>query len=82
MSENNRLENKVDKIIDDTTEIKITLAKQHIVLVEHESRSTKLENIVLPIHKKFMMLEGALKFIGIISVILGIIEAIRMMIGK
>lgn len=84
MSENplNRIENKLDKITEDVTDIKVILAKQHVVLVEHESRSTKLEAIVLPIQRKITLFEGALKFIGAISILVAIAEGIHKLVQK
>jgi len=82
MDRDDRIENKIDKLGSDMTEVKVTLGKQHVVLVEHESRSTKLEAIVLPLHRKVTMLEGALKLIGGISVIMGIIKAVSMAVGN
>lgn len=76
MERDDRIEHKLDKVAEDMTDVKVTLAKQHVVLVEHESRSTKLEAIVLPIHRKVTMLEGALKLIGSASIIYGIIKVI------
>lgn len=78
MERDDRIENKLDSIIADMGEVKITIAKQHVVLVEHESRSTKLESIVLPLYKKAIMVEGVLKFVGLLGVIAGIVEVIRM----
>ncbi len=75
-----RIENKLDKMAEDITEIKVTLGKQHVVLVQHESRSTKLETIVGAVQKKISMFEGALKLLGGISIILGLIEVIKMVI--
>lgn len=80
MDNNQRTQDKLDKIAWDITEIKVTLAEQHVTLKEHTSRSTKLEDIVIPIQRKFAMLEGALKLIGVLSLILGVIEAARMFI--
>lgn len=76
----NRIENKLDKMAEDISEIKVTLGKQHVVLVQHESRSTKLETIVAVVQKKVSMFEGALKLIGGLGVILGIIEAIKALV--
>lgn len=80
MERDERIEGKIDKIQEDITDIKITLAKQHVVLVEHESRSTKLESIVLPLNKKLTMAEGVIKFIASIGVIVGLINLIKLFI--
>lgn len=80
MDRNNRIEDKLDSIHADITDIKVTLAKQHVVLVEHESRSTKLETIVLPIHRKVLMAEGIIKFLAASSIIFGLIKALKMLL--
>ena len=80
MEHNQRIENKIDKILGDVTDIKITLGQQHIILVQHESRSTKLETIVAVVQKKISMFEGALKLIGGISIVAGIIETLKILI--
>lgn len=77
-----RIEDKLDLIAVDITDMKVVQAKQHVVLVNHESRSTKLEALVIPIHKKVLMVEGALKFIGILSVLAGIAEMILRLMGR
>jgi len=82
MDRDDRIENKIDKIVDDVTDIKITLGKQHVVLVEHESRSTKLETIVLPIHRKVLWIEGMLKLVGALGFLLGVAEAIKYLLEK
>lgn len=77
----NRMEKKLDILVSDVNEIKIQGAKRDIILEEHTSRSTKLEDIVLPIQRKITLLEGAMKLLASGSVIAGIIEAIRMLSG-
>ena len=82
MERNERVENKIDKIIEDVTDIKVILGKQHVVLVEHESRSTKLESIVLPMHRKMLMLEGAVKLIAALGFLIGLAEAVKYLFEK
>lgn len=76
-----RIEKKIDVLVEDVNELKIQGAKRDIILEEHTSRSTKLEDIVLPLQRKANMLEGAMKLIGASSVIAGLIEAVRMLSG-
>jgi len=73
---NNRVETKLDAIVKDLGEIKITQAEQHLTLSEHTKRSTMLESIVIPIQRKVTLVEGALKFIGILALLVGIAEGI------
>lgn len=83
-----RLESKIDKIVDDISEIKITLGAQHVTLVEHTRRSTLAEeNLGIlrtelkPIQKHVAMVTGALKLIGLVSVVVGIIAGIVQIIA-
>lgn len=80
MERDERIENKLDKMAEDITEIKVTLGKQHVVLVQHESRSTKLETIVAVVIKKVSMFEGALKVIGGLSILMGLIQAVKALV--
>lgn len=74
-----RLETKMDKVGDRLNKIDVTLVSQHLTLLDHVERSTKLEAIVMPIKKKMDMLQGALAFIGLLGVIAGIVDvAIRL----
>jgi hypothetical protein len=51
-----------------------TLAAQHIVLKEHIRRTELLEGQLEPIKKHVAMVNGALKFIGLLGIISGILE--------
>lgn len=77
----NRIEKKIDMLVADVGELKIQGAERDVVLKEHTSRSTKLENIVIPIQRKVTLAEGAFKLIAASSVIAGIIELIRALSG-
>lgn len=80
MSEwNNRVEAKLDTIVSDVNSMKITLASQHVVLDEHVRRTNLLEADLKPIKKHVYMVEGALKFIGLLGILAGIMEAILWM---
>lgn len=67
---------KLDKIEDRLDGIDITLAKQEINLAEHMRRSDSIESYVqhledkfVPVEKHVIMVNGIVKFIGIISII-------------
>lgn len=75
----NRLETKMDRVGDRLNKIDVTLVSQHLTLLDHVERSTKLEAIVMPMKKKMDMLQGALAFIGLLGVVAGIVDvAIRL----
>lgn len=69
-----RLETKMDRVGDRLNKIDVTLVSQHLTLLDHVERSTKLEAIVMPMKKKMDMLQGALAFIGLLGVVAGIVD--------
>lgn len=79
--DNRRLENKVDKIVESISEINITLAKQSVILDEHVKRSNLLEAKMAPLEKHVVMINGVLKFLGLIAVFVGIVEGIFKILG-
>lgn len=72
------MEAKLDKIVEKLSSIDATLASQHVTLQEHTRRSTMLEDDMKPIKKHVYMVEGVVKFIGLIGVLAAILEAIWM----
>jgi archaellum component FlaC len=69
-----RIENKLDKVQDKIGAIDVTLASQHVSLVEHIRRTELLEKDVAPIKKHVAMVHGGLKLVGLISLIAGIVQ--------
>lgn len=69
-----RIEDKLDDAAHRITSIDVTLAAQHVSLREHIKRSDLLEAQMKPIERKINMVEGALKLIGLIAVLVGIAE--------
>ena len=55
--------------------IDVTLAKQSVILTEHVKRSTMLEEQLKPVQKHVAMVDGALRLLGILLVIAGVIAA-------
>jgi hypothetical protein len=70
-----RLEGKVDKLDERLDSIDKTLAAQHVSLDIHIKRSDALEALVQPIQKHVSMVEGALKLVGVVATIAGLIVA-------
>ncbi len=60
------IENKLDKIIEDITEIKVTQVEQHVVLKDHIRRTEILENAIKPS-----------RIIAILAAIAAIIESLH-----
>ena len=73
-----RLEFKIDKIDQRINNVDVTLAAQHESLKDHIRRTNLLEEQVKPIEKHVNMVNGAIKFIGILGIIAAIIEAVVM----
>lgn len=77
------IKSKLDQISEDVSEIKDrmssidkTLVKQQVILDEHIRRTSNLEERVEPLetHKKHF--DGVMRFIGGLSVILGLIASV------
>lgn len=68
-----RIEGKIDKIIEEQ-------AKQHVTLIEHTRRSTLLEEDMRPVRKHVAQMQGALKLLGVVGAIAGIIEALILIV--
>lgn len=77
---NDKIEKKLDHIVEEIGTVKVTLASQHEVLAEHVRRTNLLEEEIRPIKKHVHMIEGAIKFIGLVGMIAGIVEAFHWML--
>jgi hypothetical protein len=66
---------KQDKILDKLSVIDTTLAAQHETLKEHIRRTELLESDVAPIKRHVNMVEGIVKFITLIALLAGALEA-------
>lgn len=71
-----KIEIKLDKVVEKISAIDVTLASQHISLKEHIRRTELLEDDVAPLKKHDAMFMGALKLIGIVALCAGAIESI------
>lgn len=67
-------ESKIDKIQEDVSEIKTHLAVYNEQLKIHIKGVTILEQKMVPIETHVAMVNGVLKFIGLVGVLAGIIE--------
>jgi hypothetical protein len=82
---NSRIEAKIDLIVKDVCDIKVTQAEQHLVLKDHTRRSLANEKAVevlkdelKPVFSHVIMLQGVAKFIGLLGVVAGIVEGIML----
>lgn len=78
-----RLESKMDKTLDSIASMDVTSAENVLSLKEHMRRTALAEDSIelirsdiKPIQKHVTMVNGILKFIGIVCLILGTIAAI------
>jgi hypothetical protein len=71
-----RIESKIDVVIDRVSAIDATLSSQHEVLVQHIARTKALEAIVEPLHKEALMVAGAWRMVGIFGGIVGFVSAV------
>jgi chromosome segregation ATPase len=76
------LDQKLDKIVENISQINITLGKQSVILDEHVKRTNLLEKKVEPIEKHVHMIQGALKLFGMLAIFLTIYEGLMRMIGR
>lgn len=80
--DNNKLEDKLDKVIEQQGEMNVTLAKQSVILEEHVKRTNLLELKIAPIEKHVVMVHGVLKFIGILGILAAIVESVvKVLVG-
>jgi len=64
-----RIESKLDVII-------VEQAKQQVILEEHTKRSTMLEDEFKPMRLHIAQIQGAMKLLGILALMAGILEAV------
>lgn len=72
-----RLETKIDDQNEHLNSIDVTLASQHSSLRYHIKRSDMLEASVIPLQKHVAMVNGALKFLGVIASVLAMTVALH-----
>lgn len=80
---------KVDKISEDMSEMKVTSAKQQISLDTHIRRSDMLERLVshldedkiAPLQEDMHMMKGAYKLLGASALIITIVLGIMKLLG-
>lgn len=68
------VDNKLDRLQEDVSEIKTHLAVYNALLDTHIKRTDLLEKRVAPIEKHMVMVSGALKLLGILAAIAAIVE--------
>ena len=69
---------KLDRIIEVQGHQAETLARLTVSVEDHVRRTTLLEESIKPVQKHISMVEGAMKFVGLLALIATIIEAIHL----
>ena len=64
-----RIESKIDKIVERVSEIDKTLERNTASLEDHIRRTEILENDIRPVKRHVYMLEGILKLIGVLAML-------------
>lgn len=77
-----RIEDKVDDVQRTVGSINVTLAAQHESLKEHMRRTQLLEDAVGPITKHVSHVEGGLKLLGVLTVLVGVITGVFELLSK
>ncbi len=72
-----KIEEKVDKILDQQSTMNATLVSQHVSISEHIRRTNLLEAEVKPIKRHVDMVNGALKLLGVMLVVFELYKAIK-----
>lgn len=76
MERDERIEQKLDKVVDHIAAIDTTLALQHASLAEHMRRTSLLEGRVDPLEKQALMIAGMVRILGLSVAAAGFIAAI------
>lgn len=76
-----KMDAKVDKIDDRLTSVDKTLIKQEMNLAEHMRRTDLLESDLKPVKRHVVMLEGGLKLMGVVSLVIGLLVGLGRLLG-
>ena len=76
-----RIESKVDKLDDRLDTSEKVQVKQEANLAEHMRRTALLEEGLKPVQKHVTRVEGGLKLLGLISVVVEIIVGVAKLLG-
>lgn len=74
-----RIESKLDSIVEDISSLKVTAAEHHAVLKEHIRRTEILEAEMKPVRQHVYMVNGGVKLVALIGVILAIAQAVHVL---
>lgn len=77
-----RIEKKVDKLDERLDSAEKVAIKQEINLAEHMKRSDLLEKKLEPVENHVKYMNGALKGLAIVSLIVGVVAGILKLLGR
>ncbi len=77
MTFEDRVFEKLDQIAEAQSDIKVTLAQQQVILDEHIRRTELLEKELDPVTKHVSRVEGALKLLGVLSAVGGLMRLFK-----
>lgn len=75
--ENKRVEDKIDKLHENLTEVLVILERNTVNIAEHIRRTNLLEQRVEQVDTHVKNVNGALKLLGVLSTLFGIYAAIK-----
>lgn len=70
------VDQKLDKIVDTLGQQAVTLERLTVTVEDHVRRTNILEEDIKPIKKHVWMVNGALKFIGLLGILAAIAEGL------
>lgn len=76
------VDQKLDKIVDTLGQQAVTLERLTVTVEDHVRRTNILEADIVPIKKHVWMVNGALKFIGVIGILVAIAEGLAVWLRK
>ena len=71
-----RIENKIDRILEAQSQMLASIASNTATQDDHERRIGETESSVKPLTKHVAMVQGALKLVGIIGAMVGILAGL------
>jgi len=69
---------KVDKIDETQVKQEVNLGRLTVSVEDHIRRTALLEDALKPVQRHVTMVEGALKALGVVGILAGIMEAIAL----
>lgn len=78
----NRFEDKLDKILEKVSDAEVTLAAHAVMLESASTRIRLLDSNFQPVKDKVSMIQGAIKFIGIVATVIGVVAAVSATMGQ